>query len=91
MFGIAGVAALRVVIRALATEDSKGWRTAVFGVCTVFVLVGGQLSWALRPYLVRPRAQDVQFVRELEGSLFDAITTTFRSTRGIYLRDEAPL
>ena len=95
LFAIGGVAALHVVIRALSIEHLRepmpGWRTSVFGLCLVFILVGGQLSWALRPYLVRPRTPDVPFVRAKEGSLFDAITTAFQSARGIYTRDAAPL
>jgi hypothetical protein len=59
--------------------------------CIVFVVVGGQLSWALRPYLVRPRTEEVPFVREVEGGLLDAVSGAIRSARGIYLRTEAPL
>lgn len=95
LFGVAGIAALHMVIRALSVENLRepapGWRTAVCGLCVVFVLVGGQLSWALRPYLVRPRTPDIPFVRAKEGSLFDAITGAFQSARGIYTRDSAPL
>jgi hypothetical protein len=95
MFGVAGLAALWMIIHAVSIESmrdgSKGWRTAVFGLCVVFTVIGGQLSWALRPYLLRPRAQEVVFVREKEGSLFDAITTAFDSARGVYTREEAPL
>jgi hypothetical protein len=95
MFSIAGVAALHMVIHAVSIEGlrdgSRGWRTAVFGLCVVFAVVSGQLSWALRPYLVRPRTPDVPFVRAKEGSLFDAVTRAFNSARGIYERDEAPL
>ncbi|MBA3393631.1 MAG: hypothetical protein H0T89_13360 [Deltaproteobacteria bacterium] len=76
--------------RTLAS-GTVGWRSAVAGLCVVFTLVGGQLAWALRPYLVRPRTPEVPFVRALEGSLFDAVTGAFRSARGIYTRDEAPL
>ena len=57
----------------------------------MFALVGGQLSWALRPYLVRPRAPEVVFVREVGDTLFDAIAGSLRSARGIYTRDSAPL
>jgi hypothetical protein len=102
MFGIAGLAALQLIIHAVSVENldrvdelvggrTRGWRTAVFGMCVVFAVVGGQLSWALRPFLVRPRTEHVPFVRELEGSLFDSITGAFQSARGIYERDEAPL
>jgi hypothetical protein len=95
LFSIGGLAALFMVIHALSIEHLRegtvGWRSAVFGLCTVFVLVGGQLSWSLRPYLLRPRTQEIPFVREKEGSLFDAITGAFQSARGVYARDEAPL
>jgi hypothetical protein len=91
MFSMAGLASLRTLIGALATEAAPGWRTSMLGLCTVFALVGGQLAWSLRPYLVRPRAQDIVFVREVEGSLFDAIGTVIESAQGNYSRSEAPL
>jgi len=91
MFAIAGFASLRMIGHALSLEQGPGWRSALVGLCTVFILVGGQLAWSLRPYLVRPRSPDVPFVREVEGSLYDAITGALRSARGIYLRDSAPL
>ena len=98
MFAVAGGAALHMICRGVALEAAAGcrtaatgWRTAVAGMCLVFALVGGQLSWALRPYLVRPRAPEPMFVRPVEGSLFDAITGAARSAQGIYDRDAAPL
>jgi hypothetical protein len=91
MFAVAGGAALHMICRGVALEAETGWRTAVAGMCVVFSLVGGQLAWALRPYLLRPRAPEPMFVRELEGSLFDAIAGAARSAQGIYDRDAAPL
>lgn len=91
MFALAGVASLRMIAQALARETGPGRTTALLGMCVVFALVGGQLAWALRPYLVRPRTPDVPFVRDVEGSLFDAISGAVRSARGIYDRDRAPL
>src|SRR6185295_549376 len=91
LFALAGAAALHLICRGVALEAAAGWRTAVAGMCVVFSLVGGQLAWALRPYLLRPRAPEPMFVRELEGSLFDAIAGAMRSARGIYYRDAAPL
>lgn len=95
MFGVAGLASLQLIISAISVQSlrdgARGWRMAVFGLVIVFVTIGGQLSWALRPYLVRPRTPDVPFVRAIEGSLFDAITGAFQSARGVYSRDEAPL
>ena len=91
MFAIAGGAALQLICRGVALEAATGWRSAVAGLCVVFTLVGGQLAWALRPYLLRPRAPEPMFVRELEGSLLDSIAGALRSARGIYDRDAAPL
>jgi hypothetical protein len=91
MFAVAGGAALQLIWRGVALEAAPGWRTAIVGLCVVFSLVGGQLAWALRPYLVRPRSPEVPFVRAVEGGLFDAVTGALRSARGIYDRDAAPL
>jgi hypothetical protein len=33
----------------------------------------------MRPYLVRPRTESVPFVRDLEGSLYDAVLGSARS------------
>jgi hypothetical protein len=90
VFAIAGLACLRVVIGGAApapaadpTAAAPGRTAAVLALCTVFAVVGGQLAWALRPYLVRPasRNDDVTFVHPLEGSLIDAVVGTARSTQ----------
>ncbi len=94
LFSLAGIASLRMIIQGVRMEANvspHGSTSAVLGLCIVFALVGGQMSWALRPYLVRPRAPEVVFVRDVEGSLFDAITTTIDSARGHFERDEAPV
>ncbi len=84
MFAIAGMASLRMIVRA------TGLTAAVAGLCVVFALVCGQLAWALRPYLVRPRAE-VEFLRPVEGSLVDSISEALDSARGVYRRPSAPL
>jgi hypothetical protein len=90
-FGVAGCATLRMIVQGVTAEHAPGWRSAIAGLCCVFALVGGQLAWAMRPYLVRPRAPEAPFLRAVEGSLFDAVGTSLRSARGIYTRDAAPL
>ncbi len=47
-------------------------------------LVGSQMSWTLRPYIVRPRTEDIPFTRALEGSLLEAVAISLRSSLGIY-------
>ncbi len=90
-FALSASAALRTLIggiRKLMGVASMG-RSAVL--LTVFALVGMQMSWTFRPYVVRPRAQVVPFVRSLDGSLIEALVKSARSAGGDYSRDEAPL
>ncbi|MCW5806786.1 MAG: hypothetical protein KIT31_30785 [Deltaproteobacteria bacterium] len=84
MFALGGGAALRMVVGELAAARAPGWRSAITGLTIVFTLVAGQLSWALRPYLVRPQSVDVPFLRQVEGSFLDAVPEAIRSARGIY-------
>ncbi len=57
----------------------------------VFALVGSQMSWTLRPYLLRPRTEEVPFVRQVEGSFLDSVFTSLSSANGRYMREYAPL
>lgn len=58
---------------------------------TALVLVGAQMAWTLRPYLIRPRTPDVPFVRAVEGSFFDAVAGSVDSARDVFHRPQAPL
>lgn len=88
---IAGAAGLTTFWRALGASERTGRFTVTAVVLVAFALVGAQMSWTLRPYLVRPRTPDVVFVRDLEGGLIESLHTSFRSARGIYEREAAPL
>lgn len=57
----------------------------------VFGLVGSQMAWTLRPFLQRPRDNQVHFVRSIEGSFLESLVTSSRSARGVYWRSSAPL
>lgn len=86
-FVVAGVAALRMIASSVLAEGSRGSAVAILGLCVVFSLVGAQLAWALRPYLVRPQTRDVPFVRDVEGSIYDALPELIRSAQGKYRRN----
>lgn len=86
--GLAGVAVLATGLHRASAKDA-GVVAALF--ITLFMIVGAQAAWTLRPWLVRPRTPDVPFVRAKEGSLYDAVMGSMRSARGIYSRDEAPV
>ncbi len=86
--GLIAVAVLAVGVRSGSPRDA-GVLVALFAL--LFVVVGAQMAWTLRPWLLRPRTAEVPFVRAVEGSLYDAVLGSARSARGIYTRDGAPL
>lgn len=81
-FATAGAAALGVLLRGLG--EGTGRFVSAIAIAATFLAVSGQTSWILRPWLVRPRTEDVPFVRAREGSFADAIATSSRSAVGIY-------
>jgi hypothetical protein len=85
-YGVAGLSALGVLVRGLGEGPNRAVTALAF--VGIFFAVGGQASWILRPYLVRPRTEGVPFLRGREGSFADAIVTSARSAAGIYDHDE---
>jgi hypothetical protein len=86
---LAGVSASGLLFRGLSRVRGSGLLVGLAFV-TVFGVVGGQTSWLLRPFLVRPRTVSVPFVRGIEGDLFDAVRGSARSAAGIYDEDHSP-
>ncbi len=89
--GLGGLAGLSIFLRALRRRPMEGRRFVTVALFSVFAMVGCQLSWTLRPYLLRPRTENVVFVRALEGSFLQAVAVSFDSARGLYHRAAAPL
>ncbi len=58
-YGASGLAALGILIRGLGKGSGRGLTTLAF--IAIFFAVGGQTSWILRPYLVRPRTEHAPF------------------------------
>lgn len=87
---LAGVAGLAVLWSTRSTEPAvaPAGRAPLMIFLSLLVLVGAQMSWTLRPYLVRPRTESVPFVRSIEGGVVDAALASWQSARGIY--DEEP-
>jgi hypothetical protein len=81
-YAVAGLAALGVVLRGLG--EGAGQKLTALAFAGVFFAVGGQTSWILRPYLVRPRTDHIPFVRAREGGFLDAIHKSTRSAAGVY-------
>jgi hypothetical protein len=85
---IAGGAGLVAVVGA-ASEPSRSVAPLALFVA-VLTLVGAQMSWTLRPYLVRPTSDEVPFVRSIEGSFLEAASESLDSARGRYGAESAP-
>ena len=67
-YALAGLAALALLVRGLG--DGPGRRATVALFVGIFLLVGAQTSWVLRPYLGTPGKHEITlFTREREGGL----------------------
>jgi hypothetical protein len=84
LYLVAGLAALGVLARGLGPGAGRVAATVL--VVLVFFAVGGQTTWILRPYLVRPQTAEVPLVRNTEGSFADAVWTSSFSSLGVYRR-----
>ena len=81
-YALAGLAALELVLRGIGC-DARGLAiVSLFGV--VLFATGGQTAWMLRPFLGRPSAPSVPFLRHRESSFMDSIEQSSRSSLGIY-------
>lgn len=74
-----GVAGLHLLWQGLSRSDTRHTHAAGAVVVLLIALVGSQLAWTLRPYLVRPRTPEPPIVRHLEGSFVEAIAHSTRS------------
>lgn len=88
---VAGATGLSLFLRGLRARQPEGRWVVVPALFLVFSLVGTQMSWTLRPFLLRPRTPEIVFVRAVEGSFFEAVAVSLQSARGVYSRDYAPL
>jgi hypothetical protein len=83
-YGASGLAALGILVRGLGKGPGRALTALAF--VAIFFAVGGQASWILRPYLVRPRTDHVPFLRAREGSFDESLFWSTRSAAGVYDR-----
>lgn len=86
---LAGLGSLLVLGRGVRGQSGRHARSTALAVVAVLAVVGAQMAWTLRPYVVRPRTTEIPFVRQIEGSLLEAVMGSSRSARGIYVEDFA--
>lgn len=86
---LGGLVGASLVVRALGASAS-GIASGLACAC-VFLAVLAQASWIGRPYLLRPRTEELVFLRGAEGTFYQSIGTSSRSARGLYEAPEAAL
>lgn len=88
--GVGGLGGLMFFGRALLRRGGRRRLTGLvfLGLSAV---VGSQMAWTLRPWVVRPQSPEVIFVRSLEGNFLESVRGSVDSARGIYRRPRAPL
>jgi hypothetical protein len=84
---LAGLGSLGVLGRGIRGQSGRHARITSLALVGVLAVVGAQVAWTMRPYVVRPRTTEVPFVRQIEGSLLEAVMGSSRSARGIYAGD----
>jgi hypothetical protein len=81
-YALAGLAALELVLRGIGFDLRGALIVGVFGL--VLLATGGQTAWMMRPFLGRPSARYVPFLRHRESSFVDALGQSARSSLGLY-------
>ena len=81
---LAGLVGVVHFARGLRFLDQRAVRSTAVILMGVFAMVGMQMSWTLRPFIVRPRTEQPPIVRQVEGSFFDSVARTSRSAMGLY-------
>lgn len=87
---VAGLGSLVVLGRGVRGQSGRHAQITALALVGVLAVVGAQVAWTMRPYVVRPRTTEIPFVRQIEGSLIEAVMGSSRSARGIYQEDEWP-
>ncbi|MFN3199810.1 MAG: hypothetical protein ACE366_15515 [Bradymonadia bacterium] len=88
---VAGAGGLTFFFGALKRWVGSRQKLMALTLFLVFSSVGSQMTWTLRPFLVRPRTVEVPFVRGIEGGFVDAVLQSLDSAQGRYRRGAAPL
>lgn len=87
---VAGLCSLSMLTNGVRTVSPVRVTSAAAALVLVFAMVGAQMAWTLRPWVVRPKTTEVPFVRDIEGSLIESLARTLRSARGEYREAPTP-
>ncbi len=85
-----GLLGLVLFVRGMWRRNERGSGVSSLAALVLFAVVGSQMTWSLRPFLVRPKTTEVPFVRAIEGSILDSVGTSMDSAQGEYRDAELP-
>ncbi len=84
---LGGFAGIFCVLRGLE-RFAHAQRLTVLGTMFVtFIMVGTQMAWTARPFLLRPKAPEPVFMRAQDSSFLESVGTSWRSAQGVYRSD----
>jgi hypothetical protein len=81
--GLAGILGLALFVRGM-WHNTRAVVFTMAALLLVFALTGTQMTWSLRPFVLRPCAKHAMFLRSLEGSFSSSVSTTMDSAQGRY-------
>jgi hypothetical protein len=84
---LGGLAGIFCVLRGLQRFEHAQRLTVLGTMLVAFVMVGTQMAWTARPFLLRPKAPEPVFLRETDSSFLDSVQTSWQSAQGIYRSD----
>jgi hypothetical protein len=80
---VAGVLGLALFVRGM-WNHTRGVVFTMLALLLIVSLTGTQMTWSLRPFVLRPCAKQAVFLRGLEGSFAESVGTTMDSAQGHY-------
>ncbi|MBH24729.1 MAG: hypothetical protein CMH57_09815 [Myxococcales bacterium] len=87
--GLGGAVGYTLFFRGMHRQVSSEMNRRLIAVSVLIVLglVSTQMTWIMRPYVVRPKTVETPFLRPFEGSFIDAVRRSVDSAQGIYHTD----
>jgi len=85
LLAVCGLPGLLVVARAVPSGGRSRF-VALVGSLALLGVATMQTGWMLRPFLLRPHADQAVFLRSVEDDVFSALGLTTASAQGVYLQ-----
>ena len=81
--GLGGAVGYTLFFKGMHRQIQRGHRLIAISLLIVLGLVSTQMTWILRPHVVRPKTTEVPFLRDSEGSFIDAVRRTYEFSQSL--------